>query len=66
MDGFGALRTVYMDEASVLSYHDDFVQSTERHPMQDWQPNSATSVTATHTLARWRTTFRQGLHHAGG
>ena len=35
MDGFGALRTVYMDEASVLSYHDDFVQSTERHPMQD-------------------------------
>lgn len=35
MDGFGALRTVYMDDASVLSYHDDFVQSTERHPMQD-------------------------------
>ncbi|MEM7405745.1 MAG: ectoine hydrolase DoeA [Pseudomonadota bacterium] len=35
MDAAGARRTVYMDEDHILGYHDDFVQSTERHPMQD-------------------------------
>lgn len=35
MDGFGALRTVWMEPERVLGYADDFVQSTERHPMQD-------------------------------
>lgn len=29
----GAVRTVYMDEAQILSYPDHYVQSTERHPM---------------------------------
>ena len=32
-DGNGALRTVYMDEANILSYPDHYVQSPERHPM---------------------------------
>lgn len=34
-DANGALRTVWMDGAHVLPYADNFVQSTERHPMQD-------------------------------
>ncbi|HZD22872.1 MAG TPA: M24 family metallopeptidase, partial [Acidimicrobiia bacterium] len=34
MDTFGALRTVYLDESNIVGYHDDFVQSTERHPHQ--------------------------------
>ncbi len=33
MDGFGARRTVYMDEADIIGYPDHYVQSTERHPM---------------------------------
>ena len=32
-DANGALRTVYMDEANILSYPDHYVQSQERHPM---------------------------------
>ena len=32
-DGNGALRTVYMDEANILSYADHYVQSPDRHPM---------------------------------
>jgi ectoine hydrolase len=35
MDSNGALRTVWMDADNVRFYGDDFVQSTERHPMQD-------------------------------
>ncbi|MEM1431035.1 MAG: M24 family metallopeptidase [Pseudomonadota bacterium] len=34
-DANGALRTVWMEDDNVLSYADAFVQSTERHPMQD-------------------------------
>lgn len=34
MDSFGAVRTVYMDEASIIGYADDYVQSTETHPHQ--------------------------------
>ncbi|MXQ06301.1 M24 family metallopeptidase [Alphaproteobacteria bacterium GH1-50] len=34
-DSNGALRTVWMSSDHVLSYADHFVQSTERHPMQD-------------------------------
>ena len=34
-DTNGALRTVWMEDARVLGYADHFVQSTERHPMQD-------------------------------
>ena len=34
-DGNGALRTVWMAEDRILPYADTFVQSTERHPMQD-------------------------------
>ena len=30
----GALRTVYMGEDRILGYPDNYVQSTERHPMQ--------------------------------
>lgn len=32
-DGNGALRTVYMNEANILSYPDHYVQSPDRHPM---------------------------------
>jgi len=32
-DGNGAKRTVYMDDAHILSYPDHYVQSPERHPM---------------------------------
>jgi ectoine hydrolase len=32
-DGNGAVRTVYMDEANILTYPDHYVQSAERHPM---------------------------------
>jgi len=32
-DTNGAVRTVFMDEANILSYPDTYVQSTERHPM---------------------------------
>ena len=35
MDGFGALRTVWMSSDRILGYHDDYVQATDRHPMQD-------------------------------
>jgi ectoine hydrolase len=35
MDALGALRTVWMTPDRVLGYHDDFVQATDRHPMQD-------------------------------
>jgi ectoine hydrolase len=33
-DANGAYRTVWMDDASVAFYADNYVQSTERHPMQ--------------------------------
>jgi len=33
-DANGAVRTVWMDDAHVTSYPDNYVQSTERHPMQ--------------------------------
>lgn len=34
-DANGAKRTVWMEDARVCGYVDSFVQSTERHPMQD-------------------------------
>lgn len=34
-DANGAVRTVWMEDAHVCGYADDYVQSTERHPMQD-------------------------------
>ncbi|MGY3438275.1 MULTISPECIES: M24 family metallopeptidase [unclassified Marinovum] len=34
-DANGALRTVWMDDDRIFGYADHFVQSTERHPMQD-------------------------------
>ncbi|WP_118135069.1 M24 family metallopeptidase [Oceanicella sp. SM1341] len=34
MDANGARRTVWMAGESIRSYSDDYVQSTERHPMQ--------------------------------
>ena len=34
MDGFGAKRTAFMAEGNISGYPDDYVQSTERHPMQ--------------------------------
>ena len=34
-DANGALRTVWMDAGQVRGYADNFVQSTERHPMED-------------------------------
>jgi len=33
MDGLGAKRTVFMDHANIVGYPDNYVQSTERHPM---------------------------------
>jgi len=33
MDGNGARRTVYMDHDNIVGYPDEYVQSTERHPM---------------------------------
>jgi ectoine hydrolase len=32
-DGNGAVRTVYMDAANILTYPDHYVQSPDRHPM---------------------------------
>ncbi|MBI1385224.1 MAG: ectoine hydrolase DoeA, partial [Rhizobiales bacterium] len=34
MDAKGALRTVWMADADVIEYPDNYVMSTERHPMQ--------------------------------
>lgn len=34
-DSNGALRTVWMADDRVAGYADNYVQSTERHPMQD-------------------------------
>ncbi len=34
-DANGAKRTCFMDEANIISYADHFVQSTERHPMDE-------------------------------
>ncbi|MSU88740.1 M24 family metallopeptidase [Rhodobacteraceae bacterium 2CG4] len=34
-DSNGARKTVWMDEDRILGYADNFVQSRERHPMQD-------------------------------
>lgn len=34
-DANGARRTVWMDDTRVASYADHFIQSSERHPMQD-------------------------------
>ncbi|MEM5584763.1 M24 family metallopeptidase [Roseibium sp. AS2] len=34
-DANGARRTVWMDDDHVAAYADNFIQSTERHPMQD-------------------------------
>jgi ectoine hydrolase len=34
MDGFGARRTAFMDEANISGYPDDYVQSAVRHPME--------------------------------
>lgn len=35
MDSFGALRTCWMEADRILGYADHYVQSTDRHPMQD-------------------------------
>lgn len=35
MDSLGALRTCWMEKATIHGYTDNFVQSTVRHPMQD-------------------------------
>jgi ectoine hydrolase len=35
MDAFGALRTVWMEERSVIGYDDRYIQSTTCHPMED-------------------------------
>jgi ectoine hydrolase len=35
MDMLGGRRTAWMDHANILGYGDHYVQSTERHPMQD-------------------------------
>lgn len=35
MDAAGARRTCWMEDARVLGYGDEYVQSHERHPMQD-------------------------------
>ncbi len=35
MDAFGALRTVWMDDANVTGYNDRYIQSTTCHAMQD-------------------------------
>ncbi|WP_317056528.1 M24 family metallopeptidase [Roseovarius rhodophyticola] len=35
MDMLGGRRTCWMEDEFILGYSDDFVQSTERHPMQD-------------------------------
>ena len=35
MDAAGGRRTCWMEDARVLGYGDDYVQSDERHPMQD-------------------------------
>jgi ectoine hydrolase len=32
-DGNGARRTAWIDEANIIAYPDNYVQSTERHPM---------------------------------
>ncbi len=34
-DGAGALRTVWMDDERVTSYDETYIQSTEKHPMQE-------------------------------
>jgi len=34
-DAKGALRTCFMDPGNILGYADEFVQSTDRHPMDD-------------------------------
>ena len=35
MDMFGGRRTCWMNEENIIGYGDHYVQSTERHPMQD-------------------------------
>ena len=35
MDSFGGRRTCWMGDDNILGYADHYVQSTERHPMQD-------------------------------
>ncbi len=35
MDAIGATKTCYVDESNIHGYSDDYVMSTERHPMQD-------------------------------
>ena len=35
MDALGAKRTCWINDNNIHGYSDDFVQSTERHPMQD-------------------------------
>ncbi|MGJ8605818.1 MAG: M24 family metallopeptidase [Marivita sp.] len=35
MDSIGALRTCWMSADNIFGYHDRYVQSTVRHPMQD-------------------------------
>ncbi len=35
MDAVGAKKTVYLPDADVLGYHDDYIQSSSLHPMQD-------------------------------
>lgn len=35
MDMFGGRRTCWMDHDNILGYGDHYVQSTQRHPMQD-------------------------------
>ena len=34
-DTHGARRTVWMPDTSIIGYVDDYVQSTEQHPMED-------------------------------
>lgn len=52
MDGYGALRTVWMEPDRILGYADDYVQATDIHPMQDL---------AAHIRARGLDTGRIGV-----
>ena len=64
-DRNGALRTVWMEDSRIHGYVDNYVQSTERHPMQDLAANlGAMGVATAHIGVEMENYYYSAKAHA--
>ena len=67
-DANGALRTVWMDDDRIHGYDDGYVQSSERHPMQDLamrlNDHGAGRAASTRRIRPMSSSVSTSWHHA--